>query len=161
MNYELEERVKGLKRGEQVVATYQIRKNNKTPPYITVGNGLSTKKFSEDVVMGAFEVFIELSKTQQGLFVDLKNILVAQNMDNYYSKRKVVNSNLIILQKSKSNLVHKSIRTKMGQNRNRKELEKKGVLKQIKPGSYMLNPYVFIPYGDFDEVARIWGELSV
>jgi hypothetical protein len=159
MYYELEEKMSDLKSGEQIVATYQKKKSSKTPPYITVGNGLSTKIFPEEVVVDAFEIFSELSKTQQCLFIDLKNILVAQNMKNYYDKRKVENPNIIILQRSKGNLVHKNIRVKMSQNRNRKVLEKKGVLKQVKPGSYMLNPYVFIPYKDFSEVVKIWEEL--
>jgi hypothetical protein len=47
----------------------------------------------------------------------------------------------------------------MSQNFNRKVLEKNGVLKQINPGRYMLNPYIFIPYNDFEKIAKIWEEL--
>jgi len=159
MDHELKEKVNGLKNGEKIVATYQKKKSSNTPPYITVGNGFSTKNFPVEVVVDAFKVFSELSKAQQGLFVDLKDILVDQNMNNHYKKRKVDNPNLIILERSKSNLVHQKIRTKMSQNRNRKALETKGVLKQINPGRYMLNPYIFIPYNDFEEVAKIWEEL--
>jgi hypothetical protein len=159
MNYELEEKLSGLKNGEQLVATYQKKKNSKTPPYITVGNGLSTTNFSKEVVVDAFKAFSELSKTQQGLFVDLKDILVQQQMTNHYSKRKVDNPNLVILERNKNNLVHQNIRTKMGQNLNRKILEKVGILIQIKPGQYMLNPYVFIPSTDFKEVVGIWEVL--
>ncbi|MCI2282616.1 hypothetical protein L3081_03360 [Colwellia sp. MSW7] len=160
MDNELKENVSSLKRGEQLVTTYQKKKISKTPPYITVGNGLSTTKFSEEVVVDAFKVFSELSKAQQDLFVDLKDILVAQSMHNHYNKRKVENPNLIILDRSRSNLVHQNIKTKMSQNRNRKMLETKGILKQIKPGIYMLNPYIFIPHNDFQEVVSIWKELS-
>jgi hypothetical protein len=159
MDYELEEKLRGLNRGEQVVVTYQKKKKNKSPPYITVGNGLSTKNFSDEVVMDAFKVFSELSKTQQNLFIALKDLLIEENMGNYYSNRKVDNPNLIILDRSKSNLVHQNIRTKMSQNFNRKVLEKNGVLKQINPGRYMLNPYIFIPYNDFEKIAKIWEEL--
>jgi hypothetical protein len=159
MDLKLEEKVNALKRREQIVATYQIKKRSKTPPYIAVGNGLPTKKIPVEMVFDAFKVFSELSKAQQGLFVDLKDILVEENMKNYYNKRKVGNPNLIILDGSNSNLVHQSVRTKMSQNYNRKVLEKNGVLKQINPGRYMLNPYIFIPYNDFEEVAKIREEL--
>lgn len=160
MNHELVEKINGLKRGEYVAATFQVKKDSKKPPYIVVGNGFSAAGFSGGVVKDAFKVFSELSKAQQGLFVDLKDILVAQNMESHYKNREVENPNLIILQRGKGNLAHKNIRTKMSQNRNRKALEAKGVLKQIKPGSYMLNPYIFIPYKDFGRVVKIWEELS-
>jgi hypothetical protein len=101
MDYELEEKLRGLNRGEQVVVTYQKKKKNKSPPYITVGNGLSTKNFSDEVVMDAFKVFSELSKTQQNLFIALKDLLIEENMGNYYSNRKVDNPNLIILDSSR------------------------------------------------------------
>jgi len=159
MDYELEEGLRGLRSGEQLIATYQKKKNSKTPPYIAVGNGLSTKSFPEEVVMDAFKVFSELSKTQQGLFVGLKDILIKERMANYRNKRKVDNPNLVTLERSKSNSAHQDIKDKMSKNRNRKTLEINGILKQIKPGQYMLNPYIFIPHKDFDDVARIWEEL--
>jgi hypothetical protein len=118
------------------------KKNSKTPPCIAVGNGLSTKSFPEEVVMDAFKVFSELSKTQQGLFVGLKDILIKGRMTNYRNKRKVDNPTLVTLERSKSNSAHQDVKDKMSQNRNRKTLEINGILKQIKPGQYMLNPYI-------------------
>lgn len=158
MDYELEEKLRGLQSGEQLIATYQKKQKSKTPPYIAVGNGLSTKSFPEEVVMDSFKVFSELSKTQQGLFVGLKDILINERMTNYRNKRKIDNPNLVTLERNNS--VHQDIKDKMSQNRNRKTLEVNGILKQIKPGQYMLNPYIFIPHKDFDDVARIWEELQ-
>lgn len=160
MNHELEELAQHLKPNQKLITTTEIKKKSKAPPYITVGNGVSTKNFSEEVVKDAFKVLSQLSKAQQALFVDLKDILVQQQMANYYSKRKVKNPNLITLESSKINEEHKKIRTKMSQNRNRQTLEKHGVLKQLKPGQYMLNPYIFIPSNDFEDVVKQWESMS-
>ncbi len=160
MNDELEERASKLKPGQQLVATYKTKKRDSTPPYIIVGNGVSTKEFSADVVIDAFEVFSELSKTQQRLFIWLKDILVNQYMDNYYAKRTVENPNLVRLDRSKENEHHQRIRTMMGQNRNGSELVEKGVLKKVRNGVYMLNPYIFIPANEFQSIAEIWEDLT-
>jgi hypothetical protein len=161
MTYELEQSINTLKPNESIEATFRTKKNSKSPPYITVGNGVATKTFPEKVVMDGFKVFSELSKTQQRLFVDLKDILVQQQMSNHYASRKVSNPNLVLLTRDKDDELHQSIRTRMSQNRNRSSLEEKGVLKQVKPGQYMLNPYIFIPSNDFKEIAEIWEELTV
>lgn len=160
MNEELEERASKLKSGDKLVATYQTKKKGSFPPYIVVGNGVVTKEFSADMVMDAFEVFSELSKAQQRLFIWLKDILVNQNMDNFVNRRTVDNPNLVRLDRGKGNEDHLRIRTMMGDNRNGSKLEEKRVLKKVERGVYMLNPYIFIPPDDFAEVARQWEELT-
>lgn len=159
MDYELEEKLQNLKNNEEIEATYRKKKKSQSPPYITVGNGVATKKFPSEVVMDAFEVFGNLTKTRQSLFKDFKDLWVRQAMDNHNNKRKVDNPNLIQLDCHKDNELHQSIKTRMMQNRNGSELERSGVLKKIKKRQYMLNPYIFIPPGDFKEVAEIWEEL--
>ena len=153
---EIEEQIKGLKDGEQVNAVITKTKKNKTPPYITVGNGLSTKVFQAVDVVDAFAVFGKLSKAQQQLFIMLKDILVLQNMEAHYRKNRHQNPNQIVLQKCKANDKHQLIKTNMSQNKNGKRLMEEGVLKQKKPGVYMLNPYLFIPPYNFKETAEIW-----
>ena len=156
MNYELEEIVKSLKPGEKITTTHTKTKIDKKPPYITVGNGLATKDFPEKVAMDAFKVFSTLTKEQQDLFIDLKDIYVQQNMNNHQKQRTVENPNKVVLDKNKDNDLHQSIKKRMGQRRNGTELESKGVLKKLKPGNYMLNPYIFIPPYEFKKVAAIW-----
>jgi len=159
MDYELEEMTKNLKPGEKIVSTHTKTKTDKTPPYITVGNGIATKTFPENVAKDAFKVFRTLTKEQQDLFIDLKDVYVQQNMSNYQKQRTVDNPNNVVLDKNKDNDLHQSIKKRMGQRRNGTELEAKGVLKKLKPGNYMLNPYIFIPPYDFKKVAAIWDEL--
>jgi hypothetical protein len=154
--YEIEEQIKVLKRGEQINTVITKTKKDKTPPYITVGNGLSTKEFKEVDVVDAFAVFGKLSKAQQKLFIMLKDILVMQNMESHYRKIRHQNPNQIVLQKCKTNEEHQLIRTNMSQNKNGKRLMEEGVLKQKKPGVYMLNPYLFIPSYNFKETADTW-----
>jgi hypothetical protein len=159
MDYELEEKLQNLKSNEEIEATYRKKKKSLSPPYITVGNGVATKKFPSDVVMDAFEVFGNLTKARQSIFKDFKDIWVRQAMDNHYSKRKVDNPNLIQLDRHNDNELHQRIKTRMMQNRNGSELERSGILKKIKNRQYMLNPYIFIPAGDFEKVAEIWEGL--
>ena len=160
MSYELDERTNALKSGEQLVATYYKRKRGSTPPYIIVGNGYSTKAFPPEVVMDAFEVFSELSTAQQKLFIWLKDILVSQNLNNHYAKRRVENPNLVRLDRGKDNEDHLRIKTMMGENRNGSVLKEKGVLEKVERGVYMLNPYLFIPSSDFADVAKLWEDLT-
>lgn len=160
MSYELEQQTNNLKPGEQIVATYQKKKIDKMPPYITVGNGVATKEFPADVAMDAFKVFSNLSKTQQELFIEIKDIYVTQNMTNWQSKRQVENPNLVYLDKNKDNEDHQNIKKKMSENRNGSTLQELGVLKKVRNSVYMLNPYIFIPPYDFKKVAESWKELT-
>lgn len=162
MDRELEEKVQGLKKGEQLVRTTTIEKKKKVPcpPYITVGNGISTKLFPASVVMDAFRVFSELSSAQQWLFIELKDIFVTQNISAWQKNRSMENPNLIQLDKNKLNEEHAAIKAVMGRNRNGATLEAKGVLKKVANGRYMLNPYIFIPSDDFEKVAQIWSDLN-
>jgi len=155
---ELEQQLDNLNSDEQLEVIFQKKRKDRTPPFISVGNGKSSKTCPEDMAIDAFDIFAQLTKAQQLLFIDLKDVLIEQNMDNHFAKRKVENPNLVNLQK-KMNPLHQSIRTRMSQNRNRRTLEKKGVLKQVKPGQYVLNPYLFIPAHSFEKVAQIWKEM--
>ena len=157
MEHELEERLQNLKDDEEIEATFRKKKKSKPPPYIMVGNGMSTKDFPEDVVVDAFQVFSELSPAQQQLFVGLKDVLVQVRLRDYYAKRTPENPNLIWLDNLDE--FQQSIRTRMGQNRNGTILEEKGILKKIKTGKYMFNPYLFPPASDFKRVAEIWENL--
>jgi hypothetical protein len=156
--YEVDQKIEQLKNGEKLVTTHQIKKPDKKPPYILVGNGKSTKAFPEDVTVDAFLVFSELTKAQQQLFIDLKDVLVQERL-SHYATRIPDNPNLIFLDDHESNEFHQSIRARMGQNRNGTTLEEKGVLKKMKVGKYMFNPYLFPPPGDFKRIADLWNEL--
>ena len=160
MDYELEEKKKNLKTSEELTVTYKTKSKEKKPPYIVVGNGLATGAFPEKVSKDAFKVFSELSKAQQGLFIDFKEILVQQQMNNHYKKQETENPNFIRIDSDKDNYLHQSIKKKMAENKNGTTLEEKEVLKKIKNGHYMLNPYIFIPANNFKEVAKIWEGLA-
>lgn len=135
----------------------QVKKlYSKSPPYITVGNGLATKQYPADLSIDAFEVFNDLSRAQRGLFIKFKNILVKQNFDNWIAKNTVANPNIVYLSGTED---HDNIRAEMSKNRNGTNLEKKGVLKKIKNNVYMLNPFIFIPANNFGSIAKAWDEL--
>jgi hypothetical protein len=157
---ELEDKKSNLSSNDELVVTYRKKSRDKKPPFIVVGNGFATKKFPENVSQDAFKIFNDLSKAQRELFIDFKDLLVQQQMESHYGRKEVENPNLIRVENDKDNDLHNSIRDRMSKNRNGAMLEEKGVLKKIKNGRYMLNPYIFIPANNFEEVAQIWDDLK-
>jgi hypothetical protein len=156
---ELDQKLGDLNSNEHYEILVNKKKNEKVPPFLVIGNGKATKDFPEDVAMDAIKILSNLSPKQIGIVVDLKDILVNQTIRNHYRKRRVDNPNLIVLAKNKDNELHKSIRTRMSENKNGTKLQELGVLKQPKPGTYMLNPYMFIPPYEFKRVAQIWKDM--
>lgn len=157
MDHDFEKDAAKLKPGEYL----ETRKKqfSKAPPYIVVGNGRSSKDHSVNDVMDAFKVFMGLSKAQQGLFLDFKTIWEDQKMQEHYAQHKAENPNLIRLEKNANNYCHQDIKKRLSQNRNRTEMQEKGVLKKVKNGEFMLNPYIFIPTDDFSRIASIWKNI--
>jgi len=156
---ELEQKLGDLELNEHYEILVNKKKNDKVPPFIVLGNGKASRDFPEDVAIDAIKIFSKLSPKQMDILVELKDILVNQTIANHYKKRRVDNPNLIVLERNKDNELHKSIRRTMGDNSNGTKLQKLGVLKQLKPGTYMLNPYMFIPPYEFKRVAQIWKEI--
>ena len=156
---ELEQNIKELKSNERVNVQISKQTNDNLPPYLIVGNGRSSKEYPEHIVIDTFRVMSNLSPDLRWLFINLIDILVTQNINNRYPKRRVENPNLIILEKNKDNELHKSIKKKMSENGNRRKLEEQRVLKQVKPGTYMLNPHMLIPSEDFKRIAQIWKDM--
>ena len=159
MRYQLEQKIENLKPGKYVEAKYEIRKKDKSPPYIVVGNGISTKDYPDELVMDAFKVFADLTSAQQRLVILLKDILIQQNLKNRGARTKADNPNLIKLHRGNHDEVHQEIKSKMGQNKNGSTLEEKRVLKKVRNGQYMLNPFMFPPAEGFPQVLKIWDEL--
>ena len=157
---ELNQKLVDLDSNEHYEILVNKKKNEKVPPFLVIGNGKATKDFPEDVAIDAIRVLSKLSPTQVGLIAELKDILVNQTIRNHYSKRRADNPNLIVLDKNKDNELHKSIRTRMSDNKNGSKLQELGVLKQLKPGTYMLNPYMFIPPYEFKRIAQIWKDMK-
>ena len=156
----LDQKLGDLNSNEHYEILVNKKKNEKVPPFLVIGNGKATKDFPEDVAIDAIRVLSTLSPTQIGLIAELKDILVNQTIGNHYKKRRVDNPNQIVLDKNKDNELHKSIRTRMSENKNGTKLQELGVLKQPKPGTYMLNPYMFIPPYEFKRIAEIWKEMK-
>ena len=157
---ELEQKLGDLDSNEHYEILVNKKKNEKVPPFLVIGNGKATKDFPEDVAIDAIKVLSKLSPTQVGLIAELKDILVNQTISNHYKKRRVDNPNLIVLDKNKDNELHKSIRTRMSDNKNGTRLQELGVLQQTKPGTYMLNPFMFIPPYEFKRIAQIWKDMK-
>ncbi len=156
---ELKQKLGDLNSNEHYEILVNKKKNEKVPPFLVIGNGKASKDFPEDVAIDAIGVLSKLSPKQMSIVVDLKDILVNQNIWNFYRKRRVHNPNLIILDKNKDNELHKSIKARMWDNKNGTKLQELGVLKQLKSGTYMLNPFMFIPPYEFKRIAQIWKDM--
>ena len=158
IDYEIEEKKQNLKPTEELEVSYRVKGKEKKPPYIAVGNGFETKEFPAGVSMDTFKVFSELSKAQQRLFVDFKDLLVDQRVSLGRRKQDVDKINVVTLYNDDE--LHQDIKKQLSKHQNGTKLEEKGVLKKIKNGRYMLNPYIFIPRHSFEEVAKLWDELN-
>lgn len=156
---ELGQELGDLESNEHYEILVNKKKNEKVPPYLVLGNGKTTKDFPEGVAIDAIGVFSKLSPSQLEILVVLKDILINQNIVNFYRNRRVDNPNLVLLERNKDNVLHKSTKKKMSDNYNGTKLQQLGVLKQLKPGTYMLNPYMFIPPYEFKRVAQIWKDI--
>jgi hypothetical protein len=86
--------------------------------------------FVYNVSKVAFKVFSELSRAQQELFIDFKDILVQQQMNSRYKKQETENPNFIRIESDKDNYLHQSIKKRMAVNKNGSTLEEKEVLKK-------------------------------
>lgn len=157
---ELQEKKQNLKRSEELEVSYRVKAKEKKPPYIAVGNGFETKGFPKGVSMDTFKILCGLSKAQQRLFVDFKDLLVQQRVSNGRRKQDVDKINVVRVENDKDNDLHQDVKKRLSDHKNGTKLEEEGVLKKIKTGSYMLNPYIFIPPDSFKEVAQKWDELN-
>ena len=147
-----------LKKNEQITVFYRKTNITKTPPYITLGSGLKTKKFDKKDIVDALKVFSDLNPSQQKIVLYFKDQIIQTRANAHYAKQTLENPNLVTLSKSKNDLEAKEIRRLLRQNSNGKALADK-VLRKFNNTEFMLNPFMFIPNDNFDQVAAIWKDL--
>lgn len=156
----IDEAIKTLKGNEELTVKYSRTKKSKTPPYLIIGNGRTTKDFKEDVVVDAFELIGELSKQQLQIFLYFKNLVIERNLDYYNRKALDITPNYIIIPSSSLDTEAKRIKGLMRTNGNGKRLVELQIVRKIKANHYMVNPYLLIPNDNFLVAAANWEKLA-
>ncbi len=130
------------------------------PPYIVIGNGNTSKKFTQDVVMDALAVFATLSPKQQLIVLHLRDEMVRNQINAKHKKIQLPNPNEIYLSQITALDVAQQVKKLLSENGNNKALVDKKVMRKIKKNIYMLNPFMFIPAYKFAETAQLWHSLE-
>lgn len=156
-NEELNTSINNLASNEQLIVKKQ--KTSPKPPYMIIGNGLSTRVFGDDLVIDAFEIIGSLSSKQLEIFLYLKNCIIQKQLDARSNKIVDPEPNTIIMNKSKSDEDAQRIKSLMAENRNASNMIANGIMKKVKTGVYMINPYLIIPSDNFDNVAKQWNSI--
>jgi len=155
----LESSIRNLKKNEELEVKYTKKKRSKTPPYLIIGNGKSTRNFTEDVVVDAFELVGQLSSNQLEIFLYFKDLVVERNLD--YFNRKAIDEtpNYIRIPSSRQDEEALNIKKLIRSNNNGKRLEEINIVRKIKANQYMVNPYLLIPNDNFDKARINWEKL--
>lgn len=159
-NNNLEDAIKTLGNNEEIEVKVSKRRRAKTPPYLVIGNGKSTKDFKEDVVVDAFELIGKLSKQQLQIFLYFKKLVVERNLDYYNRGVLDENPNYIIIPSSSLDTEAVEIKSLIRTNGNGKKIEELQIVRKIKANRYMVNPYLLIPINNFSAASRKWEELK-
>lgn len=158
MSSELSQQIETLQKNEEIEVTINKRKKAKSPPYTTIGNGMTTKDFKSGLVVDALRVFGALNPTQQIIVLHFRDALNTANMQAKQNKRPVERPNEVIL--SSIDPQDQAIKKMLRDNSNSIKLVEKGVIKKLKSNHYMVNPYMFIPPENFDKIAETWHNLE-
>lgn len=156
---DIQQQANALGKNEKLVVSKSTTEEK--PPYIVIGNGNTSKKFTqEDVVMDALAVFATLSPKQQLIVLHLRDEMVRNNINAKHKKIQLPNPNEIYLSQITGLDVAQQVKKLLSENGNNKALVDKKVMRKIQNNVYMLNPYMFIPSYNFAETAQTWQSLE-
>ncbi|WP_041962918.1 hypothetical protein [Sulfurospirillum cavolei] len=151
--------IESLMTNEELNVQVTRKRKASTPPYSTIGNGRTTKEYKDAPVVDAFRVIGQLSPQQLEIFLYFRDVIVENALYHRNTKTRNDQPNHVTLSRSSENHAEKQIKTLLGQNNNSARLQKMNIIKKIRVGVYMVNPYLLIPSDNFAEVAKQWNEL--
>ena len=155
---DIQQQANALGKNEKLVVSKSTTEEK--PPYIVIGNGNTSKKFTQDVVMDALAVFATLSPKQQLIVLHLRDEMVRNQINAFHKKIQLPNPNEIYLSQITALDVVQQVKKLLSENGNSKALKDKKVMRKIKNNVYMLNPFMFIPSYNFAETAQTWQSLE-
>mgnify|MGYP003587396491 CR=1 FL=1 len=152
--------LRNIRADETLTVKISRKKQDRLPPFLFIGSGMTTKIYDKSVVLDVIDIFSKLSKQQIEIIHYFKKLLVEDNLYYFYNKKPNPNPNRIILPSSKFNTEAVSVREKLKSNGNSKKLVEMGIIKKVKQGEYMISPYFIIPSDNIQEALQQWNKLS-
>jgi hypothetical protein len=148
-----------LKDNEELDITVSKREKQKLPPFVLMGSGEPSKTYSSDDVVDALAILSELSPHQLKIVFYFKNEIVRQQIIAHHTNNIDKDAHTVFIPKSTADKVAVEIRKLLSQNKNGKILVEKQVVKKIKNGVYMMNPFFIIPSQGFNEILKKWNAI--
>ena len=135
---DIQQQANALGKNEKLVVSKSTTEEK--PPYIVIGNGNTSKKFTQDVVMDTLAVFATLSPKQQLIVLHLRDEMVRNQINAFHKKIQLPNPNEIYLSQITALDVVQQVKKLLSENGNNKALVDKKVMRKIRNNVYMLSP---------------------
>lgn len=137
-----------LRSDEVVEITTKKKKHEAYPGYTILGNGKATRKGGQS--MDILNICKELNRAEMNLLQFIRDELEHNKM------RKEKNVNLVTPSRSEEWTVY----LKTALKKNYPHMECLRIIQRVKRGTYMINPYLFIPPYDVDFHKEVWDKLE-
>lgn len=157
--HSLHESIEQLKADETLDVRVSKRKKSNTPPYLIIGNGKSNRHFKDAPVRDTLRDIGSLSPQQLDIFLHFRDVIVDNHIRSIQAKSINAHPNTVILSSSEQDEEAKKIKALLRANNNAKKMQEQGLIKKVKSGVYMVNPFVIIPSDHFQEVVDAWDAI--
>lgn len=141
---------------DELVTVSTRKKKEPKPSFTLISCGIQTKVFSSSEIIDGLAVFGQLSHKQQLIVLKLRDVMIRHQLAARNIGEKLTNPNKVIIPIDDRAEMKKLLRD----NNNKKTLIERQLLRQIDKHSYMLNPFVFVPYEGFESVRELWHSLA-
>lgn len=158
--HSLHESIEQLKADETLDVRVTKKKKSSTPPYSTIGNGRTTRHFKDAPVVDTLKIIGSLSPHQLDIFLHFRDAIIDNQIRSIQTKTINAHPNTVILSSSTLDTESKRIKELLRSNNNGRRMEDLSIIKKIKSGVYMVNPYMLIPSDNFEDVVNEWNAIS-
>ena len=148
--YDIEQVLDSLQRDKEVTIKAVDKQKVVYPPYMVVGNGRHSKRYGVKS-MDIIDVCAQLNTSENKVLKFFRDCFTDNTINNEEYPNIVVPSSW----KEYDTYIKKSLE------KNYTHMEYLGVLKRVKRGIYMINPYLFMPRRDALVKSQIkWEEIG-
>lgn len=155
----IQDTIEHLKSDEALDVRITKKKKSSTPPYLTIGNGKTTRHFKDAPVVDTLKVVGLLSPQQLEIFLHFKDLVVENSMSSHKAGTINKQPNTVTLSKSDTDVQAKKVKELLRTNKNSRKMQDLAIIKKIKTGVYMVNPYMLIPSDNFEDVVKEWDAI--
>ena len=151
--------IENLKSDEALDVRITKKKKSLTPPYLIIGNGKSSRHFKNAPVVDTLKVLSTLSPQQFEIFLHFRDLIVENTISSSQADTINKHPNTVTLSKSNNDIEAKRVKALLRTNNNGRKMQDLMIIKKIKIGVYMVNPYMIIPTNDFEEAVNEWDAI--